>query len=314
MEEGPWMWIGFLILIAILLLLDLGLFNRGNKHIGLKKALGLTVFWIGIGLAFGIFVFFEFGQQSATEYYAAYIVEKMMSVDNIFIFIVIFTYFKIPEDSQHKALFYGIVGAIVFRALFIFAGAELLTRVEWMMYIFGILLIYLAVKTVIKKEKSDDKVAENFLVRFFRKFMHVTDECDGDKVFTMKDGVRTATPLFLAIIALESTDIIFAIDSIPAVLAISTDTFIVYTSNIFAILGLRSLYFAIRGGMNSLTYLKYGLGFILAFVGAKMLLSEHYHVSVEISLAVILGALAVTVVASMYATRRKGSLPPEEPC
>ena len=316
MEENIWMWAGFLALVAVLLLMDLGLFNRGNKHITLKKALALSAFWIGIGLAFGVFVHFFVDGASSTEYYAAYIVEKMMSVDNIFIFIVIFSYFKIPEDSQHKALFYGIIGAIVFRALFIFAGAELLHQFEWMMYIFGALLIYLAIKTVLKKEKSDDKVAENFLVRFFRRFMKVTDECEDDKVFTVKDGVKMATPLFLAIIALESTDILFAIDSIPAVLAISTDTFIVYTSNIFAILGLRSLYFALRGGINALSYLKYGLGAILAFVGIKMLagaakIDSPIFNDVLYSLIIILSILAITVVVSLYANKRNKELPQE---
>jgi len=316
MEESIWMWVGFLALVGFLLILDLGLFNRGNKHITLKKALALSAFWIGIGLAFGVFVHFFVDGASSTEYYAAYIVEKMMSVDNIFVFIVIFAYFKIPEDSQHKALFYGIIGAIVFRALFIFAGAEIIHQFSWTMYIFGALLIYLAVKTVFKKEASDEEVAENFLVRFFRKFMHVTDECDGDKVFTVKDGVKVATPLFLAIIALESTDILFAIDSIPAVLAISKDTFIVYTSNIFAILGLRSLYFALRGGINSLNYLKYGLGAILAFVGMKMFAeaAEFHHPifnDVIYSLVIILGILAITVVVSLYANKRNGPSPTE---
>ena len=312
------MWVGFLALIAILLALDLGVLNRGDKHITFRKALGLTAFWIGIGLAFGVFIHFFVDGASSTEYYAAYIVEKMMSVDNIFIFIVIFSYFNIPEDSQHKALFYGILGAIIFRAVFIFLGAELLHQFEWMMYIFGILLIYLAVKTVVKKEKADDKIAENFLVRFFRKFMKITDECEDNKVFTVKDGVKMATPLFLAIIALESTDILFAIDSIPAVLAISTDTFIVYTSNIFAILGLRSLYFALRGGINALSYLKYGLGAILAFVGVKMLAgaAEIHHPifdDVIYSLMIILGILAITVVVSLYENKKNKESSPQEP-
>lgn len=313
MVESIWMWIGFLALIGVLLALDLGVFNRGNKHISVRKALELTAFWIIISLIFGIFIYFELGANSATEYYAAYVVEKAMSVDNIFVFIIIFSYFKIPEDSQHKALFYGVVGAIVFRFIFIVIGVELINRFDWMMIIFGILLMYLAIKTVVQKDKDESKTADNMIVRFFKKFMNVCDECDKEKLFTVKNGVRMATPLFLAIIALESTDIIFALDSVPAVLAITQDTFIAYTSNIFAILGMRSLYFALRGVANQLEYLKYGLGFILGFVGVKMLISEWYHVSVAVSLVVILGALAVTILVSLYAAKKKKPAQPAGP-
>lgn len=303
MTENVWFWVGFLILVALLLILDLGVFNRKAEHISISKALKLTAFWIGIALAFGVFIYIQLGADSATEYYTAYVVEKAMSVDNIFVFIIIFSYFSIPDEYQHKALFYGIIGAIVFRAIFIFIGVELITRFDWIMYIFGALLIYAAIKTVVKKDKDAQKTSENAIVRGFRKIIPVSDEFEGDRIFVRKNGILMATPMFLTIIALESSDILFAIDSIPAVLAISTDTFIVYTSNIFAILGLRSLYFALRGIMDSFHYLKYGLGFILAFVGVKMFISNIYHISVVVSLAVILGTLVIAIVASVLKNR-----------
>jgi len=305
-----WFWIGFLALVAFLLVLDLGMFNRGHKHISLGKALKLTAFWIGIAMLFGLFVYMEFGTQSAVEYYTAYVVEKAMSVDNIFVFIVVFTYFGVRDEYQHKALFYGIIGAIIFRAAFIFLGVELITRFDWIMYIFGALLIYAAIKTMVQKEKDPSKTCENAIVRGFRKIMKVTDEYEEDRIFVKRNGVRMATPLFLAIIALESTDLLFAIDSIPAVLAISQETFIIYTSNIFAILGLRSLYFALRGVMESFSYLKYGLGVILAFVGTKMLLavSGLLHIEVIQSLAVILIVLAVSILLSVRKNRRASAV------
>lgn len=327
MTESIWFWIGFLILVGLLLILDLGLFNKGSRHISISKALKLTGFWIGIALLFGVFVYFQLGQESAVEYYTAYVVEKAMSVDNIFVFIIIFSYFCVPDEYQHKALFYGIVGAIIFRAVFILLGVELINRFDWIMYIFGALLVYAAIKTMTQKERDAEKTCENAVVRGVRKLIPVTETYEGDKIFVRREyaetagegnengkrknkhrkGALMATPLFLAIIALESSDLLFAIDSIPAVLAISTDTFIVYTSNIFAILGLRSLYFAIRGVMNSFHYLKYGLGVILLFVGVKMFISNFYHISVVVSLAVILGVLLISILISVWKNKRDAS-------
>lgn len=301
MLDSTVIWAGFLALVAILLALDLGVLNRGSKHISTKKALLLSAFWISIGLAFSIFVYVEMGPDKTVEYLAAYVVEKAMSVDNLFVFILIFSCFCIPDDYQHKALFYGIIGALFFRAIFIFAGVELLTRFHFVLYIFGAFLIYAAIKTMTKKPETCET---NSVVAWVSKHIRSSPQLDGDRFFTTVNGARVATPMLLCVIAIELTDIVFALDSIPAVLAISTDTFIVYTSNIFAILGLRSLYFAIRGSLNSLAYLKYGLGVILAFVGVKMIISEYVHIDVVSSLAFIGLVLLVTVVMSLVLNRR----------
>jgi tellurite resistance protein TerC len=299
------MWAAFFIVIGVLFAIDMGVLNRGAKHISVKRALGMTAFWIGLALAFGVFIYFEMGARPATEYFTAYVIEEMMSVDNLFVFIVIFGYFCVPDEYQHKALFYGIVGALVFRALFIFAGAGLLEAFDWMMYIFGAVLIITAIRTVHKKEgENDQKLAKKLSKRF-----NVSPEFDGDKLFTVKNGVKMMTPLMLCIIVIELTDIMFAFDSIPAVLSITTDRFIIYTSNVFAVIGLRSLFFAIKGSMEHLEYLKYGLGAILAFIGIKMLISGHYHVDVLISLGFILSVLAVTVVTSLYIRKKKMKTP-----
>lgn len=294
------MWAVFFAVVAILFALDLGVFNRGAKHISVKKALLMTAFWIAISLLFAVFVFFEMGSEKTTEYLTAYVVEKAMSVDNLFVFLVIFAAFAVPDEYQHKALYWGIIGAIMFRALFIFVGVELLEQFDFIMYVFGAILIYTAIKTVTKKDENK----EPFAMKLSRR-MKCSPDFDGDKLFTVKNGLRMATPLFICIIVIELTDIMFAFDSIPACLAISTDTFIVYTSNIFAILGLRSLYFALRGTMEHLEYLKYGLGVILAFVGIKMLTADVYHVDVVVSLVVILATLAITIVFSLIMKKRK---------
>ena len=295
------MWVIFFTVIIVMFSVDMGILNRGAKHISTKRALMMTAFWIGLALAFGVMIYFEMGSAPATEYFTAFVIEEMMSVDNLFVFIIIFAYFSVPDEYQHKALFYGIIGAFAFRALFIFAGAELLDAFDWMMYIFGAVLIYTAIKTVRKKDSDgDSKLAEKLSKRF-----NVHPEYDGDKMFTVRNGVRMMTPLFLCIIVIELTDIMFAFDSIPAALAITTDKFIIYTSNLFAILGLRSLFFAIKGTMEHLEYLKYGLGAILAFIGVKMLIADHYHMDVLISLAVILSVLAVTIAFSLYVRKKK---------
>lgn len=301
MIDTPIMWAIFFAVIISLFALDLGVLNRGAKHISAKRALGMTAFWISLALSFGVFIYMEMGSSYATAYYTAYVIEQMMSVDNLFVFIVIFGYFCVPDEYQHKALFYGVIGAFTFRALFIFAGAELLDAFDWMMYIFGAILIFTAVKTVWKKEGGNNsRLAEKLSKRF-----NVCEDFDGDKLFTVRNGVRLMTPLFVCIIVIELTDIMFAFDSIPAALAITTDKFIIYTSNLFAVVGLRSLFFAIKGTMDHLEYLKYGLGVILAFIGIKMLVSNHYHVEVLFSLAVILSVLATTVAVSLYARKRK---------
>lgn len=302
MIDQIWMWAIFFVILVIMFALDLGIFNKGPKHIGVKKALKMTIGWITLALLFGVFIFFEMGSDAATEYYAAYAIEKMMSVDNLFVFIIIFAYFNVPDEYQHKALVYGIVGALVFRAIFILLGAELLNTFQWMVYVFGIILIITAIKTASEKKekKKDSKLAE-----ILSKHFNVSPDFDSDKLITRRNGARMITPLLLCIVVIELTDIMFAFDSIPAALAITTDIFIIYTSNIFAVLGLRSLYFAIKGSMEHLEYMKYGLGAILAFVGLKMLLSDFIEIEVLVSLAVILSILAITVVASLYMRKKK---------
>ena len=293
-------WIIFGIVVVVLLALDLFVFNRGAHHISTRKALLETAMWIGIALLFGAFMFYEFGPVTGTEYLTAYVIEKAMSIDNLFVFIIIFSMFAIPDEYQHKALYYGIIGAVVFRALFIVAGVELLERFHVVMYIFGVLLIYAALKTMFKKEEEGggSKIAD-----FLSKHLNCSPTLDGDKLTTRIDGRKVITPMLMCILVIELTDIVFAIDSIPAVLAISTDMLVVYTSNIFAILGLRSLYFAIRGGLASLRYLKYGLGVILLFVAFKLMAADFVEIPILVSLGIILGTLAVTVVASMVRNR-----------
>ena len=296
MTESIWFWVGFLALVAVLMAFDLGLFNRGSKHIDAKKAIRMTIVWISIAVLFGIFVLFTLGTDKAIEFYTGYIVEESMSIDNLFVFILIFSFFKIPDDYQHKALYYGIFGALIFRAIFIFAGAELMERFDIVIYIFGIILLIAALKTIFKKNGEEE---ENKMAIWLSKVFKTSPELDGDKFFTRVDGKLIMTPLLLCVIVIELSDVIFALDSIPAVLAISTDTFIVYASNIFAIMGLRSLYFTIKESMKSLRFLNYGLGIILAFVAFKLLTEKFIEIPVLASLLVIITVLAITVILSL---------------
>ena len=292
-------WVIFFVIVAVLLFVDLFVLHRKDERVSVKSALIQSVGWISIALLFGLWVFVQHGSDAAVSYYAAYVIEKAMSVDNLFVFILLFAMFAIPDEYQHKALFYGIFGAIIFRAIFIFAGAQLLNSIDWMMYIFGALLVVLALKTAMDKKEDDAPIG-----KWLSKHMKVSENLDGHHLFTVQNGVRLATPLLMCIIAIEMTDIVFAIDSVPACLAITSETYIVYTSNIFAILGLRSLYFALHGSLESLRYMKYGLAAILLFVGVKMLISNFYEIGVVMSLVVILGILLVTVAASMYMNKK----------
>jgi tellurite resistance protein TerC len=307
MIDTPVMWAVFFTIIIVMFVLDLFVLNRGAKHISVKRALGMTAFWVSLALSFGVLIYSQMGSGAATEYITAYVIEEMLSVDNLFVFIVVMSYFCVPDEYQHKALFYGIIGAFAFRATFIFLGIELLSAFDWMMYIFGAVLIYAAIKTVMQKD--EDEQESKLAVRLSKRFK-VLPTYDGDKLFSVRNGVRMMTPLLLCIIVIELTDVMFAFDSIPAVLSITTNQFIAYTSNMFAVLGLRSLYFAIKGTMEHLEYLKYGLGVILAFVGVKMLISNYYHVDVLLSLAVVLIVLTVTIGISLYIRKRKEKAAP----
>ena len=296
-------WIGFFIVILGLLALDIVVFNRKAHEVRLKEALLWSAFWISIALIFNVVVYFHLGPESAVQYFTAYIIEKSLSVDNLFVFLMLFSYFKVPAIYQHKVLFWGIVGALVMRMVFIFAGIALIDKFHWMLYIFGIILIYSGVKMV-KSKDVEVNPEKNPVLKLFRKFMPVTDRYHGGSFFVQQDSRWYATPLIVVLLVIETTDVVFAVDSVPAVLAISRDAFIVYTSNIMAILGLRALYFALAGVMQLFRHLHYGLAAILVFVGFKMIATDWIHIPIMLSLGVIAGVLAVSIAASVLLPER----------
>jgi tellurite resistance protein TerC len=316
-EVSATFWIGFLILVLFLLSLDMFVFHKKGERVKVKKALWLSLFWISLALIFNVGIYFVFGKESAIEFFTAYLIEESLSIDNLFVFIIIFATFKIDLRYQHDVLFWGILGAIFFRAIFIFAGVALIERFGWIMYIFGAFLAFTGLKMAIdlvreKEGKQIEKVdiSKNKIIRFFMKIIPTTDDISEVKFFKKIDGKLVATPFFIALLVIEMTDIIFAVDSIPAVLSVSTNTFIVYTSNIFAILGLRSFYFALRGIMDVFYYLKYTLSVILIFIGAKMILNHYseivgsdFHISNATSLIVISSLLAISIVASILRSK-----------
>jgi tellurite resistance protein TerC len=288
-----------------MLALDLGVFHRKSKEITVKEALIWTCVWVFLAFLFNIFAYYQFGQEKAFEFFTGYLIEKSLSVDNIFVIILIFSYFNVPPAYQHKVLFWGILGALVMRVCFIVAGVELIHTFHWLIYIFGAFLIVTGVRIVTQGDMKLDP-EKNPVVRFVRKIFRVTPTFEKDNLFVRKNGVIWATPLFLVVIMIEATDLVFAVDSIPAILAISDDPFIVYTSNVFAILGLRSLYFALAGIEKFFVYIKYGLSAILIFVGTKMCIADFYKVPIEISLAFIILMLSMAVLASMVLQNKAG--------
>ncbi|MCL2626297.1 MAG: TerC family protein [Cystobacterineae bacterium] len=294
----PLFWVGFNVVVLGMLALDLGVFHRKAHAVSLKEAAVWSGVWIGLACLFGIGVWELLGADYGKQYFAGYLIEKALSVDNLFVILVVMGFFAVPKENQHKVLFWGVLGALVLRALFIFAGAALLSRFHWLMYGFGLLLIWSAFKLVWQKE-DDINPEKNFLVRAYRRFFPATPHYVGAAFFVREEGVRKATPLFLAVLAVEAVDLLFAVDSIPAVFGVSQDAFIVYTSNIFAILGLRSLFFLLSGVMDKFHLLKYGLCLILLFVGVKMLLMDVYKIPINLSLLVIGGVLLLTVAASL---------------
>lgn len=305
MEVSIYFWIGFNALIFIMLALDLGVFNKKAHRIPVKEALAWVGAWITLALLFNLFIFFEFGETKALEFLTGYLIEYSLSVDNIFVFILIFTYFAVPDQYQHKILFWGILGALVMRGIFIFAGVALINRFHWIVLIFGSFLVFTGFKMLFSKGVQVDP-EKNPIVRFARKFLPITRELHGGRLLIRQNNRNYATPLFLVLLVIESTDLIFAVDSIPAILAISHDRFIVYTSNIFAILGLRSLYFAVAGIMGYFRYLKVGLSIILVFVGLKMLVSYfNFEIPIFISLSVIVAILLISVVASLLIPKKE---------
>jgi len=288
-------WVVFVVVAGALIIADLML-HRKAEHIPVKRALKEVAIWVSAAVCYGIFIFLCYGDQMGIEFFTAYIVEESMSVDNLFVFILIFSLFAIPDEYQHKVLFYGIAGAVVFRLAFMLVGVELM-KFHVVMYFFGILLAYAAIKTIFG---NDDEGGDSRIARFMSKHLKTSPTLDGDKFFTKINAKTVATPMFLCVIVIELSDLVFALDSIPAVLALSGNLLVIYTSNIFAILGLRSLYFAIKGGLNSLRYLKYGLGAILLFIAAKLLLVDLITIPITISLLFIILALAITIAASLY--------------
>jgi tellurite resistance protein TerC len=291
-------WIVFVIIALALVIADLVL-HRKPERIPTKRALLETSIWISVAICYGAFIFLCYGEQRGIEFITAYVMEESMSVDNLFVFIIIFSLFAIPDEYQHKALFYGIFGAVIFRLIFMLVGVELM-QFHFVMYIFGILLAYAALKTMFGKEDEGDSKIANFM----KKHLKSSPTLDGDRFLTRVDGKLMMTPLLLCVIVIEFSDIVFALDSIPAVLALSSDLLVIYTSNIFAILGLRSLYFVIKGGLNSLRYLKYGLGAILLFISVKLLLVDFIEIPTIYSLAFIVIVLVVTIVASMVGSKK----------
>ena len=297
-------WVLFNVFVLLMLTLDLGVFHRKSHEVSLKEALTWTFIWVSLALVFNAIIYYWRGRQQALEFFTGYLVEKALSVDNIFVFIMIFTYFQIPPKYQHKVLFWGILGALLMRVIFIFAGVALIKRFHFTIYIFGALLIYTGYKMFYHNNLKIEP-DKNPLIRFFRKFMPVTPQLQEDNFFVNLNGKRYATPLFLVLLLIETTDLIFAVDSIPAILAITQDQFIVYTSNVFAILGLRSLSFALSGVVHRFWFLSYGLAVVLIFVGIKMLLIDFYKIPIEWSLIFIAFIITTSIILSLKTKRTK---------
>ncbi len=297
MENTTLLWVGFNVFVLLMLALDLGVFHRKAHEVKFREAITWSAIWIVLALIFNGGVWYYFGEVKAVEFLTGYIVEKSLSVDNIFVFVLIFTSFQVPTMYQHKVLFWGVLGALIMRIIFIFAGVALITKFHWIIYVFGIFLIYTGIK-IAKDKGTKVDIENNFLVKYLRKFIPVTSDYHKSNFLVKLNSKWHATPLLLVLILIEVTDLIFAVDSIPAILAITKDPFIVYTSNVFAILGLRSLYFALAGSLKYFTYLHYGLALILVFVGIKMLISEFYKLNPFLSLGIIGLILAGSIAAS----------------
>ena len=322
-----WAWILFYILVFIMLLIDLKSFGKKGQHeVSVSEALKMTAVWIGVSLVFcgGIYLFYPAApQEKAMEFLAGYLIEKSLSMDNLFVFLMLFSFFGVQRKYQHEVLFWGIFGALVLRSIFIFAGTAMIAQFEWILGLFGLFLIYTGIKMFSHNDDEQVDPSKNIFVKLFKKFFPVTDQMHEGKFFIIENGKRLATPLFIALLVIETTDVAFAVDSIPAVFSVSRDPFIVLTSNIFAILGLRALYFALAAVAKYFTYLKYGLGIILSFVGVKMLLAmneyvnaageliglniniPHIEIPTPISLAVIFGVLVLSMLLSLMISKAK---------
>lgn len=288
------LWIVFNGFVLLMLALDLGVFHKKAGVVSFKEALTWSAVWILLALGFNVWIYFQMGQRPALEFLTGYLIEKSLSIDNIFVFVLLFSFFKIPPQYQHRVLFWGVLGALVMRAVFIALGSVLISQFHFIIYVFGLFLLYTGYK-MIRQSAADMHPEDNWFVRWFIKKGKATNELHGQKFFINKNGKRLATPLFLCLLSVEFTDLIFAVDSIPAIFAVTSDPFIVYTSNVFAILGLRSLYFALEGVISKFPYLRYGLAVVLMFIGVKMLLSDIYKIPVLISLVIIAFILIVSI-------------------
>lgn len=307
-----WLWTAFAAVVIIMLAIDLFVMGGGKRHkVSVREAAGWSIAWVSVALLFNLGLWYyldvtqsaELANDVGMKFLAGYLLEKSLAVDNVFVWMIIFSYFAVPLELQRRVLLYGILGAIILRAGMIFGGTWLIQQFDWILYIFGAFLIFTGIK-MLMPEDEEPNLNDNILVKWLKKHVNVTDDLRGEHFFTVENGVRYVTPLFLALVLIEISDVVFAVDSIPAVFAVTTDPFIVLTSNLFAILGLRAMYFLLAGVADKLVLLKYGLAVIMAFIGSKMLLVQWFHVPVGISLGVIASVLVVTVVASLWWNKR----------
>jgi tellurite resistance protein TerC len=293
-----WFWVIFNVFVLGLLALDLGVFHRKDHAVGMREAAIWTVVWISISLLFNVGVYFYAGPEPALQFLTGYLIEKSLSVDNIFVFVMLFSYFNVPSIYQHRVLFWGILGALIMRGILIGVGAYLIAQFHWVIYIFGAFLVFTGIRMAVQKDENVE-VESNAVVKLLRRVMPVTQQYRGHDFFVREGGRLFATPLFVVLLIVETTDLIFALDSIPAIFAVTQDPFIVYTSNVFAILGLRAMYFLLAEVVTKFRFLKMGLSAILVFVGIKMLIEGFYHIPILVSLGVIAGILTISIAASL---------------
>ena len=313
---GIGLWIGFFLLVILMLILDLGVFHRNSHIISIREAFAWTAFWILLAVLFNVGIYFIYenkwfgvsqlisGHQAVLEFFTGYLIEESLSFDNIFVIAMVFSFFRVPLKYQHRVLFWGILGAVVLRGLMIGLGTALIQRFEWFVYIFGGILLFTAIRMLIINQDDLDP-ERSFMMRMARRFFKISSKIEGPEFFTRVDGERAITPLFLVLLMVESMDLIFAVDSIPAIISVTREPFIIFTSNVFAILGLRSLYFALAAMIEKFKYIKVSLVFLLAFVGVKMLISHHFPISIEISLIMISSILSIGILSSLIATQKK---------
>ena len=316
MDTPIWLWIGFNVFVLAMLALDLGVFHRKAHAVSAREALTWSVVWISLALVFNAVIYLYWDRmmpastytntEAALAFLTGYLIEKSLSVDNIFVFILIFSFFRVPAAYQHRVLFWGILGALIMRGTLIAVGAALLEQFHWIIYVFGAFLIFTGIRMAVQHEEHVEP-DKNPVVRFFRRFMPVTETFEKDHFFIRGAGRLMATPLFLILLVVESTDLVFAVDSIPAIFAVTQDPFIVYTSNVFAILGLRALYFLLANVMDQFQYLKFGLSAVLVFIGAKMVIVDFYKIPTGVSLAVVAGILAISILASLWKAKSQES-------